>query len=238
MLVSEISLSQLDGIRLEGLEFCRRTYALFEAIRAQPDGKSRLRMMPTDLEKKLLEELMPIAKYVQDHHRPGRYFEVKWHAGDQQFDAEVFQAGDYVQHSYYPAESFIEVTCASHPNDYLMRERLDTEGSAFGYEGLSRVKTGRDKSVDSVPTSSSIAATIGQFVDILAGAIEKKRAKTYPGRTVLIVRCTLNTGYLPSEWEQLARAVAGRVEVEPFAEIYFYDATNYFSCQLYPRPAG
>jgi hypothetical protein len=59
------ALAEFDDTFLDGLYFCNRTYALFETIRGRPDGVSRLRRKPSKLEKKLLEELLPIAKYVQ-----------------------------------------------------------------------------------------------------------------------------------------------------------------------------
>lgn len=58
-------LSQFDGELIDGLQFCAMTYALFEQIRSTESGPSRLRMRATKVEKKLIEELLPICKYVQ-----------------------------------------------------------------------------------------------------------------------------------------------------------------------------
>src|SRR5450759_2543006 len=104
-------LGEFDGKLIDGLEFCANVYALFEAIRNSPDGSSRLRMRPSRLEKKLLEELLPICRYVQASVRPGRYISIRWVDGDQQFDAEIHQRGAYVTQAYYPANAFLEVTC-------------------------------------------------------------------------------------------------------------------------------
>jgi hypothetical protein len=76
-------LDEFDGKLLDGLEFCSKVYALFESIRHADDGPSRLRMRPSRLEKKLLEELLPICKYVQASYRLGRYISVCWVDGSQ-----------------------------------------------------------------------------------------------------------------------------------------------------------
>ena len=83
----------------------------------------------------MLEELLPIAKYVQANYRPGRYISVRWMDGSQPFDAQIEQRGAYVSENHYPSVGHLEVTCAMHPNEYLSRELLDTKGSAFGLEG-------------------------------------------------------------------------------------------------------
>lgn len=233
--MEELSLSEFDGIRLEGLTFCAMTYDLFERIRGLPDGTSRLRLRPTDVEKKLLEELMPIAKYVQDNHRPGRYFSIEWHSGNQGFDAKVFQRGGYVSENYFPAESFFEVTCAVHENDHLLRERLDTEGDAFGLEGLRRVKVNGAKAVASDVVSYTNLDFIDKYLVIVFQAIENKRNKSYPENTTLIVQCRLNVLYLRHEWETLIARLTESVIVAPFREIYLYDPTTHYNHSLFPK---
>ena len=83
------SLSELDGVLFDGLQFCSKVYILFEQVRQAEDGPSRLRLRATGVEKKLIEELLPICKYVQAKYRAGRYISVRWINGSQQFDAEV-----------------------------------------------------------------------------------------------------------------------------------------------------
>lgn len=230
-----LDLAEFDGVQLEGLDFCLKAYALFERIRRCPDGASRLRMRSSAVEKKLLEELLPIAKYVQDKLRPGRYFQIEWHSGNQQFDARVIQSGAYIEQSYYPANSFLEVTCAVHKNDYLMREVLDKDGGAFGLEGLSRVFANGGKAVKSTPVVQSSPQFVHAFAEVVVAAVAAKREKTYPDCTTLVVQCGLNTLYLSHEWELLARSVAEQVDVAPFQEVYLYDPTTYYSHSLYPR---
>lgn len=110
-------LEYFDDELLEGLSFCTAAYQLFESVRASDGGISRLRLRGANvLEKKLVEELLPIAKYVQLHHRPGRYISVRWKAGSQSGDAEIEQRGWYIDQGYFPAQASVEVTTACHQN--------------------------------------------------------------------------------------------------------------------------
>ncbi|MFH0934926.1 MAG: hypothetical protein V1879_06940, partial [Pseudomonadota bacterium] len=88
-------LAQFDGHLIDGLQFCSMAYELFESIRNTPEGLTRLRRRARP-EKKLLEEILPICKYVQTSYRPGRYISVRWINGSQQYDAELVQRGAYV----------------------------------------------------------------------------------------------------------------------------------------------
>lgn len=97
---SNPSLADFAGQLLNGLEFCGKVYTLFEHIRSGDDGKSRLRMRKSVVEKKLIEELLPICWYVQTNYRAGRYISVKWFNGNQRFDAEIHQSGAYLIRVY------------------------------------------------------------------------------------------------------------------------------------------
>lgn len=225
-------LAQFDGKFLDGLEFCSKVYALFESIRAADDGPSRLRQRPTSLEKKLLEELLPICKYLQASYRPGRYISVCWVDGNQKYDAEVLQRGAYVTHAYYPAKGFLEVTCTMHPNEYLSRELLDTKGSVFGLEGIRRLKS---REIESVPVGYTNKEFIESYSNLVRAQIAKKAEMPYPADTTLIVQCTLNTVYMPDEWEALISRVRTELPKSVFREIYLYDTVCQYSHTLYPR---
>ena len=227
-----VALAQFDGQPLDGLEFCSKVYALFESIRSTDDGPSRMRRRPTRLEKKLLEELLPICKYVQASYRPGRYISVRWIDGNQQCDAELLQTGAYVTHNYYPAKASLEVTCTMHPNDHLSRELLDTKGGAFGLEGIRRLKDG---SIESVPVSYKNREFIDSYAALLQARIAKKAKLPFPENTTLVVQCTLNMPYMPDEWEELIARIRPSVPSSPFREIYLYDTVGQYSVSLYPQ---
>lgn len=223
-------LAQLDDQLLDGLEFCSRVYTLFETIRREPDGPSRLRLRPSRLEKKLLEELMPICRYVQVAYRPGRYISVRWVDGNQRWDAELLQVGAYVGRNQYPAKAYLEVTCTMHPNEYLARELLDTKGVAFGSEGIRRLKDG---TIESIPTPFKNDEFITTYAVSLKDRIAAKSACDYPADTTLVVQCNLNTIYSPDEWNQLVNSVRESVSAAPFPEIYLYDPIGQHSASLY-----
>jgi hypothetical protein len=227
---TDLSLSHIDGQLLDGLDFCRKVYALFESIRETEGGRSRLRMRSGEVEKKLLEELLPICKYVQTKYRAGRYISVKWVNGSQQFDAQVHQSGGYIDHGHFPADAYLEVTCVMHPNDYLSRELLDDGGVAFGVEGISRVKKTRE--ILSEPVLRSNMDFIDSYCPLVLSQIAKKAGIGYPEETTLIVHCALNTLYMPDEWDTLIVKVRAGLPQHNFREIFVYDVVSEYSCSV------
>ena len=148
-------LDPLHDKALDGLEFARVAFKLFEDVYQLPDDGNTLRERRGDV-KPLLEEVLPIARYVLAHYGHGQYMTIRWVRGSQPFDAKVETHGGRVDHGMWPAQGTLEVTTAQHPNEYLMLERLNSEGGAFGLDGLKRVKgPAGAKSVESVPTVHS-----------------------------------------------------------------------------------
>lgn len=225
-------LLQFDGKLLDGLDFCSKVYALFESIRSVEDGVSRLRLRPTRLEKRLLEELLPICNYVQTHYRPGRYISIRWIDGNQQYDAEVVQCGAYVTENYYPANAHLEVTCTMHRNEHLSRELLETKGGGFGLEGMHRLKDGE---IESLPVGYKNKEFIDSYANLLLKQIAKKERIAYPAETTLIVQCTLNTLYMADEWETLISQVRAGLSKSSFREVYLYDTVCHYSQSLWPH---
>src|SRR5690606_12160647 len=106
--------------------------------------------------------------YIQANYMLGRYIDVKWVDGNQNFDAEIFQSGFYIDKNYFSSHHYLEVTIAEHPNEYLSREILDIEGGAFSVEGFSRNK---DKKIISGPVVNDGDDFIKNFSDILVQRI-------------------------------------------------------------------
>ncbi len=225
-------LDQFDGKLFPGLDFCSRVYDIYESIRNASDGASRMRRRPTRLEKKLLEELLPICKYVQANHRPGRYLSVRWVDGSQQYDAELQQRGANVNQAQYPEQAFLEVTCTMHPKEYLIRELLDTKGGAFGLEGIRRLKGGE---IESVPVSYRNRDFIDSYANLVIAQVAKKAKIPYPPNTTLIVQCTLNLPYAEDEWDELMCRVQASIPESGFREIYLYDNLSERSHTIHPR---
>jgi hypothetical protein len=72
---------------VDGLDFCGKVYDLFDQVRGGPDGIAKLRLRPTKNEKRLIEELIPIARYMQARYREGHRIKVHWFSGSQPYDA-------------------------------------------------------------------------------------------------------------------------------------------------------
>ena len=228
-------LAQFDGHFLDGLRFCSKAYKLFETIRRGVGGASRMRRRPTRLEKKLLEELLPICRYVQASYRLGRYLSIRWIDGDQQYDAELRQRGAYVSKDYYPARAYLEVTCVMHRNEYLVRELLDTKGHAFSLEGIRRLK---NRDIESVPVAYSNREVVASYAESIRERLKAKAQKQYPKNTTLIVECTLNLPYSEDEWDDLMGRVSPVLAACPFPEVYFYDTLSQHSLLTHPRQAN
>ncbi|MFM0603653.1 hypothetical protein PQR05_03875 [Paraburkholderia sediminicola] len=228
------SYSDVDGVWLDGLQFCARVYAMFEALRRQPDATTRFRMRPSQFEKKLLEELLPICRYIQTHYRTGRYISLRWLSGSQPFDTEVVQRGAYVEHYNLASNGYLEVTSAVHANDYLLRERLETQGFVYGVGGLKA--TGTKRSGNREITSEVVVHSNWDFVHTMSGIvldrIQSKIAAGYPEHTTLVVQCTLNSLYLPDDWEKLVQAVHSGLPDHGFDEIWLCDDRELFYSSL------
>ena len=219
-------LEQFNNKFIDGLLFAKKAYDLFEKIRSETNGESKIRMLETDREKKLLEEILPIATYVQSVYRAGRYISVCWHYGNQNFDAVIKQTGWFVENEYYSTDGFLEVTCVMHPNEYLVRERINTIGHAFGVAGLKRLKNGKIESEVMVHDGQHF---VEEFALLLIKRIEDKISKSYPSDTTLIIRCSLNHLYLPSDWDYLKNLTIQKIINHPFTEIYVYDSVGNYS---------
>ena len=230
--MSAPELADFAGKFLDGLAFCSKVYALFESIRSAPDGVSRLRMRPGQgPEKRLLEELLPICKYLQASYRPGRYMSVRWLDGNQPYDAEIRQRGAYVGQNFYPETAYLEVTCVMHPNEHLSRHVLEQHGVSFGLEGLSKQKG----KIASVPVAQKGKEFVDAYSVLLLEQVAKKSTISYPSNTTLIAQCKLNFPYMPDEWDLLMSQVSAKLSEAPFFEIFLYDPVGQYSHSLYPR---
>jgi hypothetical protein len=226
----EYTLSTFDGKLLDGLTFCRKVYQFFDQVRAAPDGGSRIRLRPTKTEKRLLEELIPIASYVQGRYRAGRSIKVRWFSGSQPFDAVLLSAGALVEHGACPRKLLVEVTTSVHPNEYLVRKLVDEQGYASGVKGTTRDrKTGK---IDSKPYVYQNNERVMDLSNQILQCLQKKSAKKYPPGTVLIVDCV--AGLLDqSEWEDAVQEVKKAELHAAFREVFLCELVMSRSATLY-----
>ena len=86
----QADLSAMDGECMDGLIFCGRVYDLYEQIRSEPDGVERIRLRKSIVEKRLIEELIPLARYIQARYREIFRIEVTWSSGSQPYDPVIY----------------------------------------------------------------------------------------------------------------------------------------------------
>ena len=174
--------------------------------------------------KQLLEELLPICRYIHAYYGPGQYISVRWMNGNQAYDAKVEASGRMVDHEMWPHHGTLEITQAVHKNEYLMRELLNSEGGGFGLDGISARKGKRGaRKIDSEPTSHTNQSYIADMCIIILDAIKPKIAKLekgdYPADTTLIVDCSLTTIFLQDEWDRLVKMVKKDLPSNEFVRV-------------------
>jgi hypothetical protein len=227
----QLDLSTFDDQLLDGLDFCRKVYDLFDQVKDSPDGIAKLRLRPTKTEKRLIEELIPIARYVQARYREGRRIKVRWFSGSQPFDAILWSSGDLVKHRMAPRKLFVEVTTSVHQNEYLTRRLLHERGGSFGVKGVFRdKKTGAIVSKPHVHGGDEIATDLtGQILERL----KSKSDKHYSPGTVLVVNCVADGLTLPSEWNDAIDRVTKAQLHLTFREVFLVETVMAHSTTLY-----
>jgi len=204
MRTTRLDLSTFDGQLIDGLEFSRKVYDFFDQTQREPGG-IKLRLRSTVAAKKLLDELIPIAWFVQTRYQQGRRIKVRWFRGSQPHDAILWSPGGLVTHGMVRRRQLVEVTTAVHPNGHLSREQLDRTGRSWSAKQIRRDK--RTREITSEPyvyEGEELSQDLsGQILECL----KKKGAKTYPPSTLLIVNCESDGLVLEDEWDDAVARV-------------------------------
>jgi hypothetical protein len=212
-------LEEFDGRLLDGLSFCRKAYRLVQRIRSEPDGIRELRLRSSSRAKKLVEEILPLAGYVQSRYGGGRILRVRWCGGSQSYDARIYWSGPAVDNLSLPRRRHAEVTTAVLPNAHLVRELVQAEGGAFGSRGTYRDPETRN--IISRPIALDNADSLSELSHLVRSRIVEKSAKPYPPLTSLLVACEFETPLDPSDWRDLVQSV--RDVPHPFSEVILLD---------------
>jgi hypothetical protein len=216
---------------MNGLVFCKKAYALFEGIRSSPDGIARLRLRKGRLEKRLIEELLPIARYIQARYSHGRQIKVRWIDGNQSYDAQLLSRGVLVDKRYVHRRQTIEVTTAVHENDHILRRFLHEHGHSFGPKGIKKdSKTKKNISLPHVYTNYEAQEDLAAKI---LESIKAKNKKKYPKLTTLIIQCFLDTLFMEDEWEYAIQKLKDSLIMHKFYEIYIFDSNHHYSSTLY-----
>jgi hypothetical protein len=214
-------LSTLDDKLLDGLDFCSKVYDLFDQVRAEPEGLAKLRLLATKREKRLLEELLPIAHYIQTRYRVGNRLKVRWMSGSQQYDAIVWSPWPMAKNTGVPRKMFLEVTTSIHKNAHLAHKLLHEQGGSFGPKGI---KVNRKTGVpDSTPYVNLNDEGVSDLALQIIGRLIDKSRKKYPVNTVLIVNCNADGLILEDEWNEAIQRVKRENLHLPFLEVFLIE---------------
>ena len=224
-------LNEISNKLIDGLIFCRKIYKIFENIKRSKNGIDRLRLRKSDLEKKLIEELLPLSRYIQMKYSPGRKIKIKWTYGNQPCDAYILSSGLFVDIGEVSRKYFLEVTTAVHQNDYLCRQYLHEQGHCWGPKGTKRDKI--TKEIISKPYAWSGYEHADDFGEIIIKRIIEKNNKNYPENTLLLIWCQLNYIFSDSEWDHMVDKVKNSQLPNNFKEISLFDSNYRFFNTLY-----
>ncbi|MFH1674450.1 MAG: hypothetical protein ABIF87_13620 [Pseudomonadota bacterium] len=214
-------LAIINNRTLEGFNFCKKAYQVFYKIRYSPDGLRRIRIRD-DRTKKLIEEVLPIARYVQAVYYPGRRIRIRWIDGNQNYDGIAYHYGDDVKKGLQPKKIYLEVTNAVHQKDHLHRKHLHEKGHVFGYGGIKLNKT--TKEIESTPVVRNGYEHISELVDLVKRRIGEKEKKKYPDPCVLIIQYNTDTIICSDEWEVMIKALKGIPDRDRFREIFLLES--------------
>jgi hypothetical protein len=198
-------LESLDDRLLDGLEFCGAAYDAFEIIRASPKGIEELRLKRSARAKKLLEEVLPLAAFIQSRYGPGCRMRIRWLGGNQRFDARILYRGAVADWMGIPKRQYLEITTAVQQTEHLVRQHLNATGGSFSARGTRRdPKTGK---IVSVAVASEHSDDIAEFASLICNRVADQSSRGYPPATTLLVNCDLGVVILEDEWEEIVHAV-------------------------------
>lgn len=231
-----LDLSTFDGKAMDGLLFCRRVYNLFEQVNKCPDSKARLRIRSQKLDKRLIEELIPLARYVQAQYQEGRRIKVQWFAGSQSYDAVLLSSGEKVIHGIAPKWLLIEITASYPDNDHFARRQLHEEGMTWGPKKISQDKKGK---ITSEPHVFINYERSEELAESIIKRIKDKTDKAYPPGTVLIINCFAGSGnlLLDDEWQRAVEIVKQAQVHSAFQEVFLIELVRSYSGTLYGNKA-
>jgi hypothetical protein len=230
----KFDLTDFDNRLMDGFNFCKKVYTVFEHIRKSPNGTKRLRLRKKDkMVKKLIEELIPIAQYVQERYNHGNQIKVRWIDGGQQYDARLLVSGVLVDRGLVPKRQYVEATMAVHEKEHILRRILDEEGHAFSVKGIYLDKhTKKPVSQPYVYTKPEAENDLAS--KILERIVAKSRIR-YPRETVLLIQCVTDTLFHQDNWEYMIEQVKKAPIDHRFREILISDSNCRYSATIYPK---
>ncbi len=226
-----IDLSAFNDKLLDGLKFCIKVYDLLDQIHREPDGLQNIRLRKTKKEKRLLEELIPIARYIQAKYRAGNRFKVRWLSGSQPYDAIVWTPQNAVKHEKLPRKIYLEVTTSRHESTHLASHFLQENGYSFGPQGTKVDK--RNRQIVSVPYVFGGQEPTRNLTNQIIKALNAKACMVYPPNTVLIINCETDGIVFSEEWCSAVQQVEASGRHNSFREVFLISSLGHHSASLW-----
>src|SRR5208282_844246 len=173
-----LDLSALDDKLLDGLRFCMRVYDLFDRVQSEPDGLRKIRLLSSKREKRLLEELLPIAQYIQARYHSDNRMKIRWLGGSQGYDAIIWTPLMMVRKEGMPRKITLEVTTSRHQFSHIARKQLHETGGSFGPKGIQIDK--KTRTLVSKPYVFTNGEHISDLASQIIGRLSAKAEKDYP----------------------------------------------------------
>src|SRR5579885_3033179 len=226
-----LDLSGLDDKLIDGLRFCIKVYDLFDQIRSEPDGLAKMRLQSSKREKRLIEELLPLAQYIQARYHASNRLKIRWLSGSQPFDAIIWTPLPMVRKGGVPRKMTLEVTTSRHENTHLVRKQLHETGVSFGPKAIQIDRKTR------MPISRPYVYTndehISDLTSQIVGRLSAKAQKDYPANTVLIINCETDGLILPEEWRSAIQRIENLNLHKSFREVFLVSPRGNHSATLW-----
>jgi hypothetical protein len=193
-------------------------YAFAQAVDQQIDALSKEEFFfRRGRSKQLLEELFPISRLGLHFAFPGLVVEVEAFENVGPVDGHIYMSG-------YKTKDFdVEVTYLRTHEDSMRGELLNAEGFSPGAGSIVRDKpTGKIiANYGSLDHDEHIDALASNLFDLYA----KKRAKTYPVGTVLLIAFDEVAFYGNTDWRKLFENLSslGGITAIPFRGVYLFN---------------
>lgn len=199
-------------------------------------------MLKTPRAKRMMEEILPLARYIQSTYSAGLRLKVRWRGGNQRYDALLHCSGGCVDHAGFPKQLYVEITTACHAKDYLVREELATKGGSFGPGQIVRDRKTRE--IKSEPYVRDYgdreSELVGQVRERIAEKTAQRRTakRRYPSPTALLIQCWPSGLVLEDEWNK-AVAELRKLKRPPFKEVVMIHGGKDWISTVFPnRPSA
>lgn len=186
----------------DGLNFAKKVYRILTNL------ETKRKYIRDRNSKKIIEELRPIAKFVQVHYLPG--MRIRWVDGSQPYDGILYFRGK---------KKLIEVTSAVHKKDQLYRKYfIENNYSVGGFEDPSK------------PSEYSNNEHVLKVFNWIQESIQKKKNKKYIDPRILVIQFFPDTCFLQEDYEELKNLLKNSKD-RKFPEIFIIngDTHDFFS---------